>query len=72
MKYRRVDCRWTGCLDPPDESTVWDWLSCVFDEHLTEALQELLHDVHDNEPRWRGRRASGRPLHHTEDGYRQY
>lgn len=37
MKERFVDGRWIDFPDPPDESAVWDWLSRIQDEYLTEA-----------------------------------
>jgi hypothetical protein len=37
MKDRHVDGRWIEFPDPPEESVVWDWLSRIQDEYLTDA-----------------------------------
>ena len=37
MKDRHVDGRWTDFPDPPREHAVWNWLSRIQDEYLTEA-----------------------------------
>jgi Fungal protein kinase len=37
VKDRHVDGRWTSFPDPPDENAVWDWLSRIQDEYLTDA-----------------------------------
>ena len=37
MKDRHVDGRWIDFPVPPDESAVWDWLSGIQDEYLTNA-----------------------------------
>lgn len=37
LKDRHVDGRWIDFPDPPDEGAVWDWLSGIQDEYLTNA-----------------------------------